>query len=180
VVIESEASQAEITKRAMNGMAGQRAAHYGQSMARRVGNQLRSAGRSGYVDGGWNGTRLNLWWRSAGSAAGLAANLRVTFDRRADGAGARMSAQALLAPMVMAGCFGVAGIGLLMVLVGVVLVAVGSGVLVVVIGATLLVGSMSASLQFRTQRRPDLAPLWQFLHDCAVTDIGSDLTGEPN
>lgn len=149
-------------------------------MARRMGDQFRSMGRSGYVDGGWNGTRLKLWWRSAGSSAGIAANLRVTFDRTADGAGTRMSAQALLAPMWMVGCVGVAGIGLLMVLVGVVLVAVGSGVLVVVIGGTLLVMSMSASLQFRTQRRPDLAPLWQFLHDCAVTDIGSGLTGEPN
>jgi hypothetical protein len=180
VVVESNAPQAEITKRAMNEIAEQRAAHFGQSMARRMGDQFRSAGRAGYVDGGWNGTRLNLWWHSAGSSAGLAANLRVTFEQRADGGGTRTSAQARLAPMFLAACSGVAGIGLLTVLIGAVLVAFGSGVLVLVIGAILLAASVSASLQFRIRLRSDLAPLWQFLNDCGVSDVGSDMTGGTN
>jgi hypothetical protein len=180
VVVESEVPQFEITERALKRMAEQRAAYYGRSVARRVGDQFRQVGRAGYVDGGWVGTRLNLWWHSSGSSAGLAANLRVTFEPGADGTEVRMSAQALFAPMFIVVCSGVAGIGLLMVLVGAVLAAVGAGVTVLGLGATLLVLGVAGNVQFRIRLGPDLALLSQFLRDCAVSDVGRDLTGDPS
>ena len=165
VAVESGLPKVEILRRAGRGLAEQASAHYGRSTSQRVSGYF-AGSSAGYVDGWWGGDQANLWWHPTGSRAGLAANLHVTFDPDETGPGTRMSAQVRLAPLYSVVGLGVAGVGLLMLLVGLILAAVGLGTGLAWISLFPLILGLLAPLLFRLRLLSDVAPLWQFFRDC--------------